>query len=51
MKPGERMLPQMLHDRGFATGGFVSAYVLRKETGIAQGFDFFDDEMPAASPS
>jgi choline-sulfatase len=50
VKPGERMLAQMLHDRGFTTGGVVSAYVLRKETGIAQGFDFFDGEMPAASP-
>jgi arylsulfatase A-like enzyme/Tfp pilus assembly protein PilF len=50
VKPGERMLPQMLHDRGFTTGGIVSAYVLRKETGIAQGFDFFDGEMPPSSP-
>ena len=50
VKPGERMLPQMLHDRGFTTGGIVSAYVLRKETGIAQGFDFFDGDMPASSP-
>jgi len=38
----ERLLPQMLRDRGVATGGVVSAYVLRKETGISQGFDFFD---------
>ena len=47
VKPGERLLPQMLRDRGFATGGIVSAYVLRKETGIAQGFDFFDGDMPS----
>ena len=51
VKAGERLLPQMLRERGFATGGVVSAYVLRKETGINQGFDFFDDEMPPASPS
>ena len=50
VKPGERLLPQMLRDRGFATGGVVSAYVLRKETGIGQGFDFFDGDMPAGSP-
>src|SRR5262249_51221126 len=50
IKPGERLLPQMLRDRGFTTAGIVSAYVLRKETGIAQGFDFFDGEMPPASP-
>ena len=50
VKPGERLLPQMLRDRGFTTAGVVSAYVLRKETGINQGFDFFDGEMPPASP-
>src|SRR6478672_1743061 len=49
IKTGERLLPQMLRDRGFTTGGIVSSYVLRKETGIAQGFDFFDGEMPATS--
>ena len=50
VKSTERMLPQMLRDRGFTTGGVVSAYVLRKETGISRGFDFFDDEMPPSSP-
>lgn len=50
VKPDERLLPQMLRERGFATGGIVSAYVLRKDTGLAQGFDFFDGELPAVSP-
>jgi len=50
IKDSERLLPQMLRDRGFTTGGIVSAYVLRKETGIARGFDFFDGEMPPSSP-
>ena len=50
VKNGERLLPQMLRERGFTTGGVVSAYVLRKETGIGQGFDFFDAEMPPSSP-
>jgi arylsulfatase A-like enzyme/Flp pilus assembly protein TadD len=49
VKTGERLLPQMLRDRGFATGGVVSAYVLRKETGIGQGFDFFDGDMPTSA--
>ena len=49
VKPGERLLPQMLRDRGFTTAAVVSAYVLRKETGIDQGFDFFDGEMPPNS--
>lgn len=30
---------------GWTTGGAVSAYVLRRQTGIAQGFDFYDDEI------
>jgi arylsulfatase A-like enzyme/Flp pilus assembly protein TadD len=47
VKSGERLLPQMLRERGYATAGIVSSYVLRKETGINQGFDFFD--MPASS--
>ncbi len=50
VKAGERLLPQMLRDRGFTTAGVVSSYLLRKETGIAQGFDFFDGDLPAASP-
>src|SRR3954464_10618146 len=50
VKAGERLLPQMLRERGFTTGGIVSAFVLRKETGIAQGFDFFDGTMPPGSP-
>jgi arylsulfatase A-like enzyme/Flp pilus assembly protein TadD len=50
VKAGERLLPQLLRERGFATGGVVSSYVLRKETGIGQGFDFFDAEMPPSSP-
>lgn len=49
IKTGERVLPQMLHDRGYATGGVVSAFVLRKDTGIGQGFDFFDGDMSPAS--
>jgi arylsulfatase A-like enzyme/predicted Zn-dependent protease len=49
LRPGERLLPQMLRERGYATGGIVSAFVLRKETGIGQGFDLFDADMPPAT--
>ena len=49
LKGGERLLPQMLRERGYATAGVVSAFVLRKETGIGQGFDLFDAEMPPAT--
>ncbi len=37
-------LAEILAAKGFATGGFVSAYVLDRRWGIAQGFDrYFDD--------
>jgi hypothetical protein len=38
------LLPQLLHRRGFKTGGVVSNYLLRKETGLGAAFGFFDDE-------
>jgi arylsulfatase A-like enzyme len=50
VKPGETLLPAMLHDAGFTSGGFVSAYVLRDETGIGTGFDHFDARLPPSSP-
>jgi choline-sulfatase len=49
VKSSERLLAQMLRDRGYNTGGVVSSGLLRRETGIAQGFNFFDDDMPAAA--
>jgi arylsulfatase A-like enzyme/Tfp pilus assembly protein PilF len=33
---------------GYATGAAVSAYVLRRQTGIGRGFDFFDDAIEVA---
>src|SRR5262245_3829558 len=50
VKADEPLLPRLLHDAGFATGGFVSAYVLRDETGIARGFDLYDATLPPSSP-
>jgi arylsulfatase A-like enzyme/Tfp pilus assembly protein PilF len=43
VKPNVRLLAQMLRDRGYATGGIVSSGMLRRDTGIAHGFDFFND--------
>ena len=43
----ERPLAQMLRERGYATGGVVSSGLLRRATGLARGFDFFDDDVPA----
>ena len=39
------MLQELLKKNGYATGGAVSAFVLRRETGMSRGFDFFDDEV------
>jgi arylsulfatase A-like enzyme/tetratricopeptide (TPR) repeat protein len=44
-----RTLQQGLRDRGYTTAGIVSSYVLRTETGIAAGFDHFDDDLPPVS--
>ncbi len=42
-------LASILGDAGWATGGAVSAYVLRKATGIARGFDHYDDVIQVRS--
>jgi Flp pilus assembly protein TadD len=43
--PAGALLASKMKQRGYATGAAVSAYVLRAETGIAQGFDTYDDEI------
>jgi choline-sulfatase len=50
VRPSERLLPQWLRERGYATAGVVSAYVLRKEVRLDQGFDFYDSALPVSSP-
>lgn len=40
-------LAELLRNRGFATGGAVSSFLLQSRTGIGQGFSFFDDDMPS----
>jgi choline-sulfatase len=35
-----------LRAHGYASGAAVSSYVLRRETGLAAAFDFYDDTMP-----
>jgi arylsulfatase A-like enzyme len=44
---GVSLLPQLLHRRGFKTGGVVSNDLLGKETGLGAAFGFFDDEPGA----
>ena len=50
VKESERLLAEILRDRGYATGAVVSTFTLRKEAGIGQGFSFFDDKMAPATP-
>jgi choline-sulfatase len=38
-------LPAVMKANGYATGAAVSAFVLRKETGINRGFDAYDDAV------
>jgi arylsulfatase A-like enzyme len=51
VKPEEHMLAEVLRERGFSTGGIASTQVLDSDTGIAQGFDFYDADMPSISPA
>jgi arylsulfatase A-like enzyme len=39
-------LAERLHGAGYRTRGVVSSMVLRSGTGIAQGFEAYDDRMP-----
>ena len=48
LKPGVQTLATRFKSAGYATGAAVSAYVLRHQTGIAAGFDFFDDAIEMA---
>ena len=45
----QRFLQHTLKEAGYATGGFVSSYVLRRQTGVHAGFDVYDDELPRVS--
>ncbi len=38
-------LPRLLKERGYKTGGAVSAYILRRDTGIGDAFDFYEDSF------
>ena len=46
LKEDARSLAELLRNRGFETGAAVSSFLLRRESGVAQGFSFFDAELP-----
>lgn len=41
-------IPERLSSAGYATGAAVSAFVMRAETGLARGFDHYDDRLSGA---
>ena len=45
LDPKTHTIAELLKSKGYATGGAVSALVLRGETGIKRGFDFWDDAI------
>src|SRR4051794_38557368 len=44
-----RTLAAVLRAKGYRTGAAVSSYVLRSDTGIDAGFDFYDDSIAVAA--
>ncbi|HEX6087593.1 MAG TPA: sulfatase-like hydrolase/transferase, partial [Thermoanaerobaculia bacterium] len=40
-------LAELLKKNGYATGAAISAFVLRRESGMGRGFDFYDDDVEA----
>src|SRR6188474_2478981 len=46
LKEDVQTLAEMLRNRGFATGAAVSSFLLRPDSGVAQGFKFYDAELP-----
>jgi len=46
LDPKRATLAELLKRNGYATGAAVSAYVMRRDSGIDRGFDFFDDAIP-----
>jgi len=47
LPPSVPVLAERLHQAGYRTMAFVSAFVLAKQFGLARGFDVFDDTFPA----
>jgi arylsulfatase A-like enzyme/predicted Zn-dependent protease len=49
LAPAPEHLPTLLGSRGYRRGAAVSAYVLRRETGLGALFDTYGDRIPARS--
>ncbi len=44
-------VPALLQEASIPSAGFVSSFVLRRQTGFARGFTHFDDLLPPAGPN
>jgi arylsulfatase A-like enzyme len=45
LAPGNQTLADLLRGEGFTTAAFVSGLPLRKDVGLSQGFDHYDDSF------
>ena len=43
-------LAELLKSSGYATGAGVSSIVLSRSSGLARGFDFYDDAIEPTAP-
>src|ERR1019366_2708962 len=48
LKAGVPTLAELLKKQGYETGAAVSCFVLKGDSGIARGFDFYDDAVEPA---
>ena len=48
--PDQTLLPELLAPLGYRSAAVVSSYVLRREVGLARGFETYDDRLPPAPP-
>ncbi|MCI0416952.1 sulfatase-like hydrolase/transferase [bacterium] len=48
LEDSENTLAEILRDKGYATAGFISAFVLDSTFNIQQGFDFYYDNFDVA---
>lgn len=44
-------IPGVLQSQGYATGAFIGGFPVRSETGLARGFDVYDDHFLRVIPS
>jgi len=49
LSPAAPTLAESLKSAGYATGAFIGGYPLRRSSGLARGFDRYDDEFLASS--